>query len=274
MFSLLAPLLLLSTTASSFDSMDNASLLADAEAAYRRGLEASEQPRIARAAFLESAERYGLLWNRGRREPGLARNLAQAYLLAGDIGRAIRWYRRGLLLSPSDPELNEGLRYARAHVLFPLAGLPSEELRPHEDDSFLQSFSSTQWYLIVAGLAAFAWLSLAVSWLKRSWFWLSAWALGLVAAIGLAAIISARQEQLQREFDEGAILLSPTLLRTGNAYSYPAKWEVPLPAGLEMHETARRGGWVQVRLANGNLGWFPEDRVIRLSEEWGVGSGE
>jgi tetratricopeptide (TPR) repeat protein len=43
-------------------------------------------------------------------------NIANAYLKAGDIGRAVLWYEKALRLIPNDPDLRFNLEYARSRV--------------------------------------------------------------------------------------------------------------------------------------------------------------
>ena len=54
-----------------------------------------------------------------------------------------------------------------------------------------------------------------------------------------------------------------TALQRGNGTSYPRHPDVPtLPAGLEARVLHRRGDWLQVRLATGEVGWVPSDAVL------------
>ena len=56
--------------------------------------------------------------------------------------------------------------------------------------------------------------------------------------------------------------LSPSRppLRTGNGVSYPSR--LTLPAGAEVRERHRRGGWVQVELPGGGVGWVPASALL------------
>jgi hypothetical protein len=54
------------------------------------------------------------------------------------------------------------------------------------------------------------------------------------------------------------VLTADEVLRTGNGPSYPARLDAPLPRGAEVRERARRGGWVQVELTGGAVGWVRE----------------
>lgn len=50
------------------------------------------------------------------KNPYLFYNIANAYLKADDIGRAILWYERALVLAPNDPDLKFNLEYANSLV--------------------------------------------------------------------------------------------------------------------------------------------------------------
>ena len=74
--------------------------IALADAAYRAGLEARTDAERARQQFAHAARMYDRIWTSGVHNAALARNRAQAHLLAGDLGRAIAAYRSGFRPSP------------------------------------------------------------------------------------------------------------------------------------------------------------------------------
>jgi hypothetical protein len=54
-------------------------------------------------------------------------------------------------------------------------------------------------------------------------------------------------------------------LRTGNGNAFPTRIDALLPRGAEVRELGRRGGWVQVELAGGAVGWVPANVVLTPS---------
>ena len=58
-----------------------------------------------------------------------------------------------------------------------------------------------------------------------------------------------------------------TPFRTGNSSEYPPRLEHPLPAGVELRRLAERGGWVQVQLNGGPVGWVPRDHIIIVGSD-------
>ena len=58
------------------------------------------------------------------------------------------------------------------------------------------------------------------------------------------------------------VLATDTTLRKGNAATYPAVFEAKLPRGVEARALAERGGWVQVLLTGGAVGWVPAASLV------------
>src|SRR5262245_40012708 len=103
-------------------SAGDGDLIAQAETAYRTGIDARVDAARARPHFVRAAELYESIWDEGNRSPAIARNMAQCRLLAGDLGRSIRDYRRGLREVPHDADLRLGLAFAREQVPYPVGG--------------------------------------------------------------------------------------------------------------------------------------------------------
>ena len=96
----------------------------------------------------------------------------------------------------------------------------------------------------------------AGGWLAFAGFWLA----GLALLGGLWW-----HDWRHRSHDESrplVVVRDDVMLRKGNADGYPARLEPRLPRGVEARELTRRGGWVQVELAGGAVGWLPEAAVI------------
>src|SRR3954469_25571995 len=158
--------------------------LAAADAAYREGIDARADAAAARPHFVRAAELYEAAWDAGTRTPAVARNMAQARYLSGDLGTSIRDYRRGLRAFPHDPDLRAGLAFARAQVAYPLAGDLADAARPRDTGTLLArlpvSFARLAWAAVaVAGLG---WLALARAGVT---------ARGGVALIGGALVLAA-----------------------------------------------------------------------------------
>ncbi|MHC4528246.1 MAG: hypothetical protein ACYS29_10245, partial [Planctomycetota bacterium] len=113
---LLLTCLLLPASAEAGLSQDQLqSLLAQANDAFKRANESiddAERESLHEKAIL-SFER---IINQGRiKNAKLYYNLANAYLLKEDVGRAILNYRRAETLDPADPKIKKNLDFARSH---------------------------------------------------------------------------------------------------------------------------------------------------------------
>jgi hypothetical protein len=239
--------------------------IAVADAAYRAGLEARADADCAREQFARAARMYDRIWASGLHHAVVTRNRAQAHLLAGDLGRAVAVYRSGLRLAPHDRSLRDGLTYARGRVAYPLESNLARLARPRDQWSLL-SWAPVHVYALGAGLVYLAgWLALARAWMKRRSGWWIAGGLLIVVAVGLFLAVDMEQLALldTHSDDRPAVTIgAETPFRTGNSAEYPPRLEAPLPAGVEVHLLAERGGWAQIQLAGGPIGWVPRADVV------------
>ncbi len=241
--------------------------LAQAESAFAEGVELKGDSAKARPLFARAAERYDVLWDRGHRTPELALNRARAHRLAGSLPRCVAALHDGLAVARFSRPLQIELEDARAAVQYPLDGDLAVQCRPHPlrgvgtrlspaDAWFL---AGGMWVLACAGVVRFVMTRNAL-WLAFAGLWVAA--LVLFGALWL-------RDAHQRDRDEALPLLVVTddvLLRKGNAEAFPPRAEPALPKGTEVRELARRGGWVQVQLPGGNVGWLPAERVLKCGE--------
>ena len=250
------------------DPETGADSLADADVAYVAGLGERADSAKARPHFLRAAAGYERAWASGGRTPAVARNLAQCRLLAGDLGRAIAAYRRGLRLFPHDRDLQRGLAYVRSRVEYPLTGDLAEAARPRDPGGLLTRAPMP--FVRLGGLALAIW---AVGWfvLARAWVTVrGGWAVGggglILAAAGLGGWLAWEDDRLRAHWAEPAavVLGSGADLRTGNSDEYPKRLDGRLPAGVELKVLGRRGGWLHVDLADGTAGWVPAGRAVEV----------
>ena len=86
------------------DNPGNGTILLEAISAYGAG------------RFATSAEKFTHLASQGIENGKLYYNAGNAFLKAGDTGRAILWYERARILMPHDPDLRFNLAHARTFV--------------------------------------------------------------------------------------------------------------------------------------------------------------
>jgi hypothetical protein len=240
------------------------SLHFDFDSPFREGLRHRADAATARPYFAEAARGYDLAWQSGLKTRDRALNRGRAHYLAGNLPQAIRAFRDGLELDPWDAGLQHGLAVCRAAVAYPTETEPAERVRPDPPTSLRHRLSP--WDLFAA--ASIASLLVVVGAARR----LTAadgWAvpvagLGLAGllAVGVATWLIEQDRAYDREYPV-VVLTGEATLRTGNGPTFAPRLEAFLPRGAEVRELGQRGGWVQVELAGGAVGWLPEAVLLR-----------
>jgi hypothetical protein len=258
----LLPFVFLFSSSTAFASSP-AETLAEAEAAFAEGVALRDDSMNARPAFARAANAYDILWNHGHHTPELALNRSRAHRLAGDLPRAIAALHDGLAVTRFSRPLQVELEDARAAVRYPLEGELALQSRPKPLRGVSTRMSSADAWI----LAGFAWLvacaGVARFAMTRNALWFVVTALGAVGLLALGALWVQDSRIREREESLPLLVLSDdATLRRGNAVAYPSRYDTVLPKGAEVRELNRRGGWVQVQLPGGAVGWLPEAIVI------------
>ncbi len=244
-------------------ALSDPEMLEHAESEFQEGVRLRQAADQARPHFRSAADCFEELRRRGVGDALLYRNLGNAYLLADDLPHAILSYRRGLRLAPNDLLLRQSLAEARERVGYPPSeglGRPRNEARPP-----WLPYPRAEWLVIAT----------AISYLL-AWVCLTRWRMvrrGRLLAVGLltlllAALFSAwlmvhtREEQDQDAHPLVVIAQDGVLLRRGNGTTFPTRYDTPLPRGIEARRLFERGGWEQIELSGGEVGWLPREAVL------------
>jgi hypothetical protein len=236
----------------------------DAWQAWHDGIDRLEEPVRGEQAlfyFRKAAQDYKDHCRTYGETPYLLRWLGYSYDVIGDFPRAILAYRRGLRLDPGESKLESALVHARSRVDY-LSSQASGLMQPERQywPGWLE--------LHRLGLAAFAGYTVAclafTRWhMTRRRFWL--WVAVGAAAIALIPTVGSGIEWLRRQRDAATpvvVLARSEMLRTGNGTEYPPRLDVALPRGAEVRRLFERGGWYQVELPGGPVGWLPREAVV------------
>ncbi len=223
---------------------------------YQRALEAFDQA-AAPADYLRSAALYQEILDRGVVSGALLYNQGNAFMRAGQRGRAIACYRRALAYRPRDPQLRANLQLA----LSPGASLqPSRVLLDFV--FFWQDWISYPGKVrATAGLASVVFVLgiLALFVPPRRLFRRTGWA---VLALTVILAASAVYDWYRFESTEHGVVVQPEVVaRKGNAESYDPAFTEPLKEGTEFQVLERRGTWLQIELPGGIAGWVPQAAV-------------
>lgn len=244
-------------------ALSDRELLERAEMKFQEGARLRQDREQARPHFRNAAGYFEELRRRGVRNAVLYRNLGNAYLLAEDLPHAILSYHRGLRLSPNDRALRDSLAAARERVIYP----PSGDLgRPRSDDRppWLPYLPSG--WLLFAAIPCYVLGCVGLTrWrMVRRGGLLVGGLLALLLAGVLAGWLMIRAEE-QREGEAHPLVViarDGVLLRRGNGEVFPTRYETPINRGVEGRLRFERGGWVQIELSGGEIGWVPRAAVL------------
>jgi hypothetical protein len=250
-----------------FDTIRDDDLASFAAQEYERGLAFREDGAKARPRFREAARMYDELWHRGLRDPYLALNRANARRLAGDLPGAIVALDEGLAAARWSRPLQVALEDARSAVAYPvhsdLAALcrpaPAATVGTRMSPFEARLLAGLFWLFACAGVARFA-MARAAWWIAFACVWLAALAV-------LGGLWWQDHRAREGEDEHPAVVLADDVyLRKGNAETFPMRLDgaPKLPKGVEARELTRRGGWVQIQLAGGVIGWVPEASALKV----------
>lgn len=238
-------------------------LLQSAEASFHRGAAQRSDPEKARQDFAAAAHAFELLRQRGADNAELFRDQGNAYLLAGLLPEAILAYRRGLRCAPHDAGLRDNLEYARDQVHYgPEArGRPTQAVWPDG----LPRIDRGLFLLTAFLLYALACVSVTRGLLTGEGRDLSRAAVLLGLAVAAAGLWSYVTWRGWREGQHPLVVIARdgVALSRGNGPTYPPNPQLPqLHRGMEARLLHRRGGWLQIELPGGALGWVPQTAAL------------
>jgi len=242
--------------------LSNAEVAEHAEEAFRTGVGLRDDMDRARPHFRTAARYFEELRRRGANNPTLYRNLGNAQLLAGDLPAALVSYHRGLRLAPYDRDLRARLDAARGQVDYP----PESPARLPGDDrpAWWPPLPPEYVFGIAVVLYLAAWVCVTRWLMTRQRRPLLTGGLILLAAVGLTAwvIAASRAERAAAARPLVVITDNEVWLRTGNGPAYSRRGEAPLKRGVEARLLFERGGWLQVELTGGEVGWVPRTAAL------------
>jgi hypothetical protein len=154
----------------------------------------------------------------------------------------------------------------RARVAYPAEEEPAARVRPDPPASLRHRVSPNDLFLAACVAALLVTVGLA-----RRFTSGGGWT-DLLLGIGAVTLVLVAVAALRIRADERADAAAPVVviaadvdLRTGNGNAFPTRIGARLPAGAEVRELGRRGGWVQIELPGSAVGWVPAGAVLTPS---------
>jgi hypothetical protein len=207
--------------------------------------------------FLRAAGLYQSILDRGIVSGVVLYNQGNAYMQAGQRGRAIAAYRQAQRYRPRDPYLRANLEFALG------AGNATGRRRPMiEYVLFWQDWLSypEKFHLTTAlAVVTFACGLIALFWHRR-----------LLARVGIVALVLTLLFCFSAGYDwyrferivHGVVVRDEVIARKGNGTTYEPAFTEPLTEGAEFRLVERRGDWSLVRLPGGGEGWMADETIV------------
>ncbi len=199
--------------------------------------------------YLKAAAMYQEILDRGYCSGAVLYNQGNAFMRAGQRGRAVAAYRQARRYLGPDPFLEANLAYS-------VGNQPPQRHRPLiEYLLFWQDWISYPGKFQLAAYGVGITLTLALAALFVRWRLLTR-AMFAGLAFSLVLIVSAGYDWYRYEWNvHGVIVQKQTIVRKGNAESYEPALTAALEEGAEFNLIERRGDWILIRLAGDQEGW-------------------
>jgi tetratricopeptide (TPR) repeat protein len=209
-----------------------------------------------REHFMLSAALYDEILNEGIASGAVLYNQGNAYMRAGETGRAIACYRRAKRYRPRDPFLDANLRYA-------IGNESTKRSKPFvEYVLFWQDWISYPGKFQLSCLAALLTFAVAAATLFVQPTWLKRIALALLLVTLAITISSAYDWYRFQHLKHGVVVADQVVARKGNSEAYEPAFTKPLAEGAEFRVLEQRGDWLLVRLGDSQEGWVPAKEVV------------
>jgi hypothetical protein len=207
--------------------------------------------------FLLAASHYQAILDRGIVSGAVLFNQANAYMRAGQRGRAIASYRQAKRYRPRDPYLDANLRFALG------ADNPTSSRGLVGLLLFWQDWISYPGKFHLAGALAVVSFLLASAYLVSRRRLFARLTIATLCFTLILAMSAAYDWHRYEAVVHGVVVVDGVVARKGNATTYEPAFTEPLVEGTEFRLVEQRGDWVLMHLEDGPDGWV-EKRTVQL----------
>ncbi|MCO8122173.1 BatD family protein [Stieleria sp. TO1_6] len=254
-----------SVSAATTDAADTQVLLDEATVAYEHALDLkTDAPADSQASATEAATKYQLIVDSGVESDQLYFNLANAYQLSGQSGRAIANYYRALKLDPTNAHYRANLDYVQSTSGAVRSDPPrAEGIASHLNaaNQFLTRYVHPNTLAIVAVIAWIAlWAVISIGLLNVRFAWKSI-AVGCLLLFVLAG--GSFQLAVQSATDPSMAVLVPATieLRSGDGEQFASTGRIEDAQGRRVELIHRRNEWAKILVDANHSGWVRSDQI-------------
>jgi len=185
-------------------------------------------------------------------------NLANAYLLTDQLGKAILNYRKAAKIDDSDENIQKNLAFARSKRVDKIA-IKAEKRILHTLFFWHYDFSlKTKFILACIFFGVVCLCTAAIIWLGRNnALTMSAIICGILMFCFLGSVVI--EYKIQENQAGGVITAKEVIARQGDGDNYPPSFKEPLHEGTEFDLLENRPGWLHIKLSDDSDGWIPDN---------------
>ncbi len=237
----------------------HAALSQSADQLYQQANSLYQEGKIAEARDL-----YELILSNGYVSGDLLYNLGNAYYRLGDIGRAILNYERARRIMPGDDDLRHNLQLANLRVIDRIEPTPRLFLWDWWD-SIKGAFpaQSAVWFaygfffLLVAAVIT---MMLVRAYAVRRFALIAGLVVSFLLLCSIVLVVQKIDDENRR--DEAVVVsVITTVKNSPDAHSTDA---FVLHAGVKVRVIDNVNDWIQIRLADGKVGWMERDAAVTI----------
>ncbi|MCX6245357.1 MAG: tetratricopeptide repeat protein [Bacteroidetes bacterium] len=191
-------------------------------------------------------------------------NLGNACYKLNDFAAAILYYEKARKLDPGNEDVNFNLRIVNTKITDKIEPLP-ELFYKRWYRGLVESYSVDKWariglFSLVLGLIAGLFYVISRHlFIRKAGFWIGV----ILVLMSILSFLFAWQGYDEIKNRKNAIIFTPTV----TIKSSPDEKSIDL---FVLHEGAKVelmdniGGWYEIRIANGSIGWLPASSVERI----------
>ncbi len=211
--------------------------------------------------FKKAAQLYEQIQKNGYESPALYYDLGNAYFKINNLPAAILNYERARRLAPNDEDIRYNLRLANLRIVDKIDPIP-------------QFFLIEWWRAILNWFSASSWATTGLI-----CFWAAALMAGLLSVsrsiivqrmalfivlvvllLGSFSMLSAYQRAKAEQNDQSGIVFAPSV-SVKSAPDAQSTDLFVLHEGVKVDFLDSVGEWRKIRLADGKIGWLPQESV-------------
>lgn len=234
------------------------SLFSQANQSFREA-NSARNPEQAEKLYEKAILVFERIINEGRiKNAKLYYNLANAYFLKGNIGKAILNYRRAEKLDNSDANIQKNLTFARSKRIDKVVIKTEKRVLQtlffwHYDFSIKAKFLFTCIFfgVVCICVAAIIWFGRRASWTAPAII------CAILTTCFLVSLVVESGTKAGRIC--GVITSKEVIARQGDGQNYEPSFKEPLHEGTEFDLLESRPGWLHINLFNENDTWLPDD---------------